>query len=197
MAVDSVARPSVFKTSLSRTFASLRHRNFRIFILGQFVSLSGTWIQSIAQSWLLYRLTKSELILGLATFAAHIPVLLFGAIGGVAADRFDRRKVVITTQCLFLVQASLLAALTLTGHVEVWHVLGLAFLFGVVNAFDVPSRQSSDATIICGHWSALGLRQRDNIIALDTGCLWGGQLTAFCLETKQITQVNHDARDNA
>ena len=68
---------------------------------------------------------------------------------------------------------------------------------GYLPWFDVPSRQSSDTIIICGHWSALGLRQRDNIIALDTGCLWGGQLTAFCLETKQITQVNHDARDNA
>jgi bis(5'-nucleosyl)-tetraphosphatase (symmetrical) len=66
---------------------------------------------------------------------------------------------------------------------------------GYMPWFDVPARQSSDSTIICGHWSALGLRQRDNIIALDTGCLWGGQLTAFCLETKQITQVNHDVRD--
>ncbi len=127
---------------MTSAFAALRHRNFRIFIIGQFISLSGTWIQSIAQSWLLYRLTKSELILGLVTFAAHIPVLLFGAIGGVAADRFDRRKVVIVTQSLFLVQATMMAGLTLTGHIEVWHVLGLAFLFGVVNAFDVPSRQS-------------------------------------------------------
>ena len=127
---------------MSSAFAALRHRNFRIFLIGQFISLSGTWVQSVAQSWLLYRLTKSELILGLAAFATHIPVLLFGAIGGVAADRFDRRKIVITTQCLFLIQAALLAWLTFTGQVEVWHVLGLAFLFGVVNAFDVPSRQS-------------------------------------------------------
>jgi bis(5'-nucleosyl)-tetraphosphatase (symmetrical) len=67
---------------------------------------------------------------------------------------------------------------------------------GYIPWFDVPARQSSDAIIICGHWSALGLHQRENIIALDTGCLWGGKLTAFCLETKQITQVNHDARDN-
>ncbi len=68
---------------------------------------------------------------------------------------------------------------------------------GYMPWFDVPARQSSDASIICGHWSALGLRQRDNIVALDTGCLWGGQLTAFCLESKQITQVNHDVRDLA
>ena len=66
---------------------------------------------------------------------------------------------------------------------------------GYIAWFDAPARQSSDSTIICGHWSALGLRQRDNIVALDTGCLWGGQLTAFCLETHKITQVNHDARD--
>ncbi len=68
---------------------------------------------------------------------------------------------------------------------------------GYLPWFDVPARLSNDATIICGHWSALGLRQRDNIIALDTGCLWGGQLTAFCLETKQITQIDCDARDSA
>ncbi len=68
---------------------------------------------------------------------------------------------------------------------------------GYLPWFDVPARRSNDATIICGHWSALGLRQRDNIIALDTGCLWGGQLTAFCLETKQITQIDCDARDCA
>ena len=124
------------------SFAALKHRNFRVFLTGQFVSLSGTWVQSIAQSWLLYRLTKSELILGLASFATHLPVLLLGLAGGVAADRFDRRKVVLITQTLFLAQASVLAALTLTGLVQVWHVLVLAAFFGIVNAFDVPARQS-------------------------------------------------------
>lgn len=124
------------------SFAALRHRNFRVFLAGQFVSLSGTWIQSIAQSWLLYRLTKSELILGLASFATHLPVLLLGLAGGLAADRFDRRRVVLITQTLFLVQASVLAVLTLTGVVQVWHVLVLATFFGIVNAFDVPARQS-------------------------------------------------------
>ena len=124
------------------SFAALKHRNFRVFLTGQFVSLTGTWVQSIAQSWLLYRLTKSELILGLASFATHLPMLLLGLAGGVAADRFDRRKVVLVTQTLFLVQATVMAALTLTGVVQVWHVLVLAIFFGIVNAFDVPARQS-------------------------------------------------------
>ena len=126
----------------SSSFAALKHRNFRVFLAGQFVSLSGTWIQSIAQSWLLYRLTKSEMILGLASFTTHIPVLLLGLAGGVAADRFERRKVVLITQTLFLLQAAVLAVLTLTGHIQVWHVLALSIFFGTVNAFDVPARQS-------------------------------------------------------
>jgi len=124
------------------TFRALRHRNFRLFISGQIVSLVGTWMQNVAQSWLVYRLTHSELLLGTAWFCAQIAVFALGPLGGIAADRFSRRKVVIVTQTLSMVQAFVLAALTLTGRVQVWHVLVLAGLLGVINAFDMPGRQA-------------------------------------------------------
>ena len=124
------------------TFRALRHRNFRLFISGQIVSLIGTWMQNVAQSWLVYRLTHSELLLGTAWFCAQIAVFALGPLGGIAADRFSRRKVVIVTQTLSMMQAFVLAALTLTGRVHVWHVLVLAGLLGVINAFDMPGRQA-------------------------------------------------------
>jgi MFS family permease len=124
------------------TFRALRHRNFRLFIGGQIVSLIGTWMQNVAQSWLVYRLTHSELLLGTAWFCAQIAVFALGPLGGIAADRFSRQKVVIVTQTLSMLQAFALAALTLTGRVQVWHVLALAGLLGVINAFDMPGRQA-------------------------------------------------------
>jgi MFS family permease len=124
------------------TFRALRHRNFRLFIGGQIVSLVGTWMQNVAQSWLVYRLTHSELLLGTAWFCSQIAVFALGPLGGLAADRFSRRKVVIVTQTLSMAQAFVLAALTLSGHVQVWHVLALAGVLGVINAFDIPGRQA-------------------------------------------------------
>jgi MFS family permease len=124
------------------TFRALRHRNFRLFIGGQIVSLIGTWMQNVAQSWLVYRLTHSELLLGTAWFCAQIAVFALGPLGGIAADRFSRQKVVIVTQTLSMLQAFVLAALTLSGRVQVWHVLVLAGLLGVINAFDMPGRQA-------------------------------------------------------
>ena len=124
------------------TFRALRHRNFRLFISGQIVSLIGTWMQNVAQSWLVYRLTHSELLLGTAWFCAQIAVFALGPLGGIAADRFSRRKVVIVTQTLSMLQAFALAALTLSGRVQVWHVFALAGLLGVINAFDMPGRQA-------------------------------------------------------
>src|SRR6476659_2915517 len=97
------------------TFRALRHRNFRLFITGQVVSLVGTWMQNVAQSWLVYRLTHSELLLGTAWFCSQIAVFALGPLGGLAADRFSRHKLVIVTQTLSMVQALVLAALTLSG----------------------------------------------------------------------------------
>jgi len=129
-------------SGLRLTFRALRHRNFRLFVTGQIVSLVGTWMQNVAQAWLVYRLTHSELLLGTAWFCTQIPVFALGPLGGLASDRFSRQRVVVLTQTLAMLQAFTLAVLTLSGHVEVWHILALALLLGCVNAFDMPARQS-------------------------------------------------------
>src|SRR5580700_1861326 len=121
---------------------ALRHRNFQLFFSGQLISLIGTWMQSVAQSWLVYRLTGSAWLLGSVGFASQIPVFLFSPLGGIAADRFDRRRIVIATQVASMLLAFILAGLTLWGKIQVWHVFVLAALLGVVNAFDIPGRQS-------------------------------------------------------
>src|SRR5271156_132368 len=121
---------------------ALRHRNFQLFFSGQLISLIGTWMQSVAQSWLVYRLTGSALLLGAVGFASQVPVFLFAPLGGIAADRFNRRHIVIATQTAAMVLAAILAALTLFHKVQVWHVFVLASLLGIVNAFDIPGRQS-------------------------------------------------------
>src|SRR5438034_9413479 len=126
----------------THTFRALRHRNFRLFISGQIISLVGTWMQTVAQSWLVYRLTHSELLLGTAWFCSGIAVFFLGPLGGLAADRYPRHKVVILTQSLSMLQAFALAALTLSGRVTVWHIVVLAVLLGVINAFDMPGRQA-------------------------------------------------------
>jgi MFS family permease len=127
---------------LPRTFSALRHRNFRLYWFGQMISLVGTWMQSVAQGWLVYQLTHSPLALGVVGFAGSLPVLLFSLFGGVIADRVNRRSLLIVTQTLSMIQAFLLAALTFTGLVQVWQVILLAFTLGVINAFDNPARQS-------------------------------------------------------
>jgi MFS family permease len=121
---------------------SLRHRNFQLFFSGQLISLIGTWMQNIAQAWLVYRLTGSSLLLGIVGFAGQIPIFLFAPIGGLAADRWNRHHVVIGTQVASMILAFILAALTLFHVVQVWEIVVLAALVGVVNAFDVPARQS-------------------------------------------------------
>jgi len=127
---------------LHQTFRALRHRNFRLFLFGQVISLIGTWMQNVAQSWLVYRLSHSELLLGTAWFCSQIPVLALGSIGGLISDRFPRHRIVVLTQVLSMLQAFALGALTLSGHVQVWHVLALATVLGIINAFDMPARQA-------------------------------------------------------
>jgi MFS family permease len=122
---------------------ALRHRNFRLFAGGQLISLIGTWMQQVAQSWLIYRLTQSSLLLGAVSFASQIPVFLISPIGGHAADRLDRRRIMIVTQTASMILAAVLAGLTLTNRVHEWHVIVLAILLGVVNAFDLPARQAA------------------------------------------------------
>ena len=127
---------------LAVTLRALKHRNFQLFFSGQLISLIGTWMQGIAESWLVYRLTGSSLLLGFAGFASQIPVFLLAQFGGIVADRYDRRRVIIGTQTASMILPLILAFLTLSGRVQVWHVFVLASLLGVVNAFDIPARQA-------------------------------------------------------
>lgn len=126
----------------SGTFRALRHRNFRLYAGGMTVSLAGTWMQQLAQSWLVYRLTHSEWMLGLTWFCANSPILLLSPITGLVADRYNRRRIVLYAQIGAMVQAVLLAGLTLAGRIQVWHVLLLAIVLGITNAFDIPGRQA-------------------------------------------------------
>jgi MFS family permease len=121
---------------------ALRHRNYQLFFCGQGLSLIGTWMQMVAQSWLVYRLTGSSVLLGAVGFTSQFPVLLIAPFAGHAADRYRRRTLIITTQTASLLQAFLLAGLVLTGTVRVWHLFVLAATLGVINGFDVPARQS-------------------------------------------------------
>src|SRR6202049_5111493 len=127
---------------LPAVFRSLKHRNFRLFFGGQIISLVGTWMQTVAEAWLLYRLTHSAALLGVLGFVSQIPIFLLSPLAGLAADRWPRRRVVIATQCSSMLLAFTLAALTLTGRIGVWEIIALARLLGTVNAFDVPARQS-------------------------------------------------------
>jgi MFS family permease len=127
---------------LEHLLRAFRHRNYRLFFSGQLVSVCGTWMQVVAQSWLVYRLTGSAVLLGLVGFCSQIPVLLLSPVAGVAADRYDRRRIIVATQVASMLLAFALATLTLSGWVRVWHIPVLAALLGVVNAFDVPTRQA-------------------------------------------------------
>lgn len=121
---------------------SLRHRNYRLYITGQLVSVCGTWMQQVALSWLVYRLTQSATLLGVVGFASQIPILALGAIGGVVSDRYSCHRVAVWTQCAALVQAVLLALLTLLGWIQPLHIILLGAALGVVYAFDMPARQA-------------------------------------------------------
>jgi MFS family permease len=128
-----------FATPLWR---SLRHRNYRLYLTGQLVSVCGTWMQQVAQSWLVYRLTGSATLLGIVGFATQIPVFALGPIAGVIIDRYSPHRVTVLTQSAALVQALLLSLLTLMGWVQPAHIILLGFVLGIVNAFDMPARQA-------------------------------------------------------
>jgi MFS family permease len=124
------------------TFAALRHRNFRLFFAGQFVSLVGGWMQSTAEGWLVYQLTGSKVMLGTLVAAGSVPMLLFSVWGGSLADRFPKRTVILLTQTGMMLLAFAFAALVWSGRIQPWHILVLASLGGVAMAFDLPARQA-------------------------------------------------------
>jgi MFS family permease len=121
---------------------ALHHRNYRLFFGGQSISLIGTWMQQIAMSWLVYRLTNSALLLGVVGFSSQIPIFLFASVAGVYADRWHRYRILVVTQTLAMIQALILAFLTLIGAIQVWHIIVLSIFLGLINAFDMPTRQS-------------------------------------------------------
>ncbi|MEZ4730585.1 MAG: MFS transporter [Caldilineaceae bacterium] len=127
---------------LPKTFAALRHRNFQLFVIGQLISGVGTWMQIIAQGWLVYELSQSELALGIVGFASALPALVITPWGGVVVDRVPKRTLLILTQSASMLFAFVLAILTFTNVVQVWHVVALAVGLGFVNAFDGPARQA-------------------------------------------------------
>jgi MFS family permease len=126
----------------SHAWRALRHRNFRLFFVGQSISLIGTWMTRIATSWLVYRLTGSALLLGTVSFAGQIPTFLFAPFAGVWVDRLDRRKVLVWTQTLSMAQSLALAALTFSGWITIPLLLALSIMQGIINAFDMPGRQA-------------------------------------------------------
>lgn len=127
---------------------ALRHRNFRLFFFGQLVSLSGNWMQTTAQQWLVYRITGSQLSLGMVTFAAFVPVLLLSLFMGVVVDRAPRRQILLLTQGWFMLLAVVLAVLAAFDAVQYWHILTLAVLMGIANALDMPARQAFFADMV-------------------------------------------------
>ncbi|MFN2442538.1 MAG: MFS transporter [Thermoanaerobaculia bacterium] len=140
---------------------ALRHRNYRLFFFGQLVSLIGTWMQSVAQAWLIYRLTDSPFLLGLVGFSNNFPVFFIAPFGGMLADRMSRRRILLVTQTASMTLAALLATFTLTGIIRPGHILIFASILGVINGFDIPARQAF----------AVGLVGRDdltNAIALNS-----------------------------
>jgi MFS family permease len=148
----------------TRIVRALRHRNFRLYIGGQLVSLIGTWLQSVAQSWLVYRLTDSPLLLGVTGFAGQAPVFFLAPLGGAVADRMDRRRLLLFTQSSSAVLAGVLGALTLAGQVRITHVLVIAGLLGTVNALDIPTRQAFVVEMV-------GREDLPNAIALNSSAV--------------------------
>jgi MFS family permease len=163
-----------------RGYEVLRVRNYRLFWVGQWISLIGTWMQSVTQAWLLTRLTNSPMALGLLGAATSAPLLLLVLVGGLVSDHVNRRRLIMLTQWLMLVQALLLAALTLTGIVRPWHIIALAAVLGAINAFDIPARQSFIVELVgAGHLpNAIALNSTGFNVARVVGPAVGGLLVA-------------------
>lgn len=154
---------------LSTTLRSLRNPNYRLFFGGQAASLTGMWLQLTAQSWLIYRLTGSAAAVGVVTFAMQGPGLFLGPLAGALADRYDKRRILVLAQASSTIPALLLGLVTLSGRVEPWHIILLAFLSGLTRAFEIPTRQSFIAELV-------ERRDLSNAIALNSALFNGARL---------------------
>src|SRR2546426_1026398 len=157
------------ESRLRMTLRAFRHRNYRLYFFGQIISLTGTWMQSVGQSWLVYRLTGSASMLGMVGFASQFPVFLLAPVGGSFADSHPRRRSLIVVQVSAMILAVLLAALTFTNRIERWHIVVFATLLGVVSAFDIPIRQSFVVEMV-------GRDDLMNAIALNSSMMNGARI---------------------
>ncbi|GAA2426260.1 MFS transporter [Streptomyces macrosporus] len=164
------------------TFSSLRIRNYRLFAMGQLVSNTGTWMQRIAQDWLVLSLTGSATAVGITTALQFLPMLLFGLYGGVIADRYSKRKLLLITQSAMGLTGLALAALTLSGHVQVWHVYALAFALGLATVVDNPARQTFVSEMV-------GPRQLANAVSLNSANFQSARLIGPAVAGVLITAV--------
>lgn len=139
---QSTVRAAAPGSFFSRVSRALRYRNYRLFFFGQGISLIGTWLQQLALSWLVFRLSGSALLLGVVGFAGQLPSFLLAPMAGVLVDRWNRHRALKVTQTLAMLQAGILAALVFTHQIQVWHIIVLGVLIGIVNAFDMPARQA-------------------------------------------------------
>jgi len=169
-------------SAVSTRFRAMQHRNFQLFIAGQLISLIGTWMQTTAQLWLVYKLTGSAALLGVFGFASQVPMLFLSSIGGYVGDRYDRQRSVIATQVASMVLAFVLAALTLTHTIHVWHVIVIAFLVGIVNAFDVPIRQAFFVQMV-------GKEDLPNAIALNSSIFNGARVVGPAIAGFAIARI--------
>src|SRR5579859_8207097 len=164
---SSAGRPATGLRSVGR---ALRHRNYRLFFTGQSISLIGTWLTKVATAWLVYRLTGSAWLLGVVGFAGQIPTFLLAPLAGVLVDRWNRYRVLLATQTLAMLQSALLAALALGGVIRVWEIVALNVMQGLIDAFDMPTRQSMIVRMV---------EDRDdlpNAIALNSSMVNGARL---------------------
>jgi MFS family permease len=166
----------------STRFRAMQHRNFQLFIAGQLISLIGTWMQTTAQLWLVYKLTGSAALLGVFGFASQVPMLFLSSIGGYVGDRYDRQRSVIATQTASMILAFVLAALTLTHMIREWHVIVIAFLVGIVNAFDVPIRQAFFVQMV-------GKEDLPNAIALNSSIFNGARVVGPAIAGFAIARI--------
>jgi MFS family permease len=148
--IAKAVHTSAAQGGFSHAWRAMRHRNFRLFFCGQSISLIGTWMTRVATSWLVYRLTGSALLLGVVGFAGQIPTFLLAPLAGVVVDRIDRRKLLVWTQILAMAQSLLMAALALTHRINIWEILVLSIVQGIINALDMPGRQSFMVKMVDG-----------------------------------------------
>jgi MFS family permease len=170
----------------SERFSALSHRDFRLFLIGQTISLSGTWMQSVAQGWLVYSLTKSPFYLGMVAAASALPIMLFTLVGGVVADRVPKRNLLLFTQAMSILPATALGILTSMGTVTVWQIAVMAFILGSINAIDIPARQSFLIEMV-------GRGDVANAVALNSAVFNGSRIIGPVIAGLSITHLGMPA----